>query len=132
VYRYDPRFAAKQKAATSLLSEGLESGEAHLSHQSLIEFVSATTRPLRKGGESLLDLQVALAEAESLLSQFPVLYPDDRMLRLAMRGAAAYGLSWFDALMWAYAEHFGIATMFSEDFQHDRLYGSVRIVNPFV
>jgi predicted nucleic acid-binding protein len=49
----------------------------------------------------------------------------------ALRGAAAYQLSWFDAHLWAYAEHYGLNLLYSEDFQHDRLYGSVRVVNPF-
>jgi predicted nucleic acid-binding protein len=48
-----------------------------------------------------------------------------------LRGAAAYQLSWFDAHLWAYAEHYGLAELFSEDFEHDRLYGTVRMVNPF-
>jgi predicted nucleic acid-binding protein len=40
-------------------------------------------------------------------------------------------LSWFDAHLWAYAEHYGLAELLSEDLQHDRFYGSVRAVNPF-
>ena len=66
------------------------------------------------------------------LIQFPVLYPNAEVVRLALRGAAAYGLSWFDAHLWAYAEHFGLAEQWSEDFQHDRLYGTVRVVNPIL
>jgi predicted nucleic acid-binding protein len=53
-------------------------------------------------------------------------------LRTALRGAVAYQLSWFDAHLWAYAEHFGLSELLSEDFQHDRLYGSVRAMNPFL
>jgi predicted nucleic acid-binding protein len=34
--------------------------------------------------------------------------------------------------MWAYAEHFGLDVLLSEDFHHDRVYGSVRAVNPFL
>ena len=34
--------------------------------------------------------------------------------------------------MWAYAEVNGLDTLISEDFQHDRLYGTVRAVNPFL
>jgi len=49
-----------------------------------------------------------------------------------LRGAAAYQLSWFDAHLWAYAEHYGLAELISEDFEHDRLYGSVRARNPFL
>jgi predicted nucleic acid-binding protein len=59
-------------------------------------------------------------------------YPDEMLLRTALRGAVAYQLSWFDAHLWAYAEHFGLSELLSEDFQHDRLYGSVRAVNPFL
>ena len=37
-----------------------------------------------------------------------------------------------DAHLWAYAEHYGMSELYSEDFQHDRMYGTVRVVNPFV
>ena len=45
---------------------------------------------------------------------------------------AAYGLSWFDAHLWAYAEVHGIAEPAFEDFQHGRMYGTVTIRNPFL
>jgi predicted nucleic acid-binding protein len=61
---------------------------------------------------------------------FDILYPDDELVRPALRGAAGYQLSWFDAHMWAYAECLGLAELFTEDFQHGRLDGAVRIVNP--
>ena len=53
-------------------------------------------------------------------------------MRTALRGAAAYQLSWFDAHLWAYAEHYGLAELYSEDFTHRRLYGTVRAIDPFV
>ena len=65
-----------------------------------------------------------------MLSQFGVLYPDEAVVRLALRGAAAYQLAWFDAHLWAYAEAHGLRELYSEDFQDGRLYGSVRIINP--
>ena len=64
--------------------------------------------------------------------QFPILYPTEGVLRSALRGAAAYQLSWFDAHLWAYADYYGLEEIVSEDFEHDRLYGPVRIRNPFV
>jgi predicted nucleic acid-binding protein len=73
-----------------------------------------------------------LRETEEMLMQFSVVYPDDQVLRTALRGMAAYQLSWFDAHMWAYAEAFGFSELLSEDFQHGRLYGSVRAVDPFL
>jgi predicted nucleic acid-binding protein len=80
----------------------------------------------------VLNLSDALREAEELLSQFTVLYPNEMMLRHAFRGCAAYQLSWFDSHLWAYAEHYGLEEIITEDLQHDRLYGTVRIVNPFI
>ena len=132
VYRHDPRFSRKQTAATKLLRNGIASGEARLPYQAIVEFVAATTRPLKKNGPGLLERQEALEEAEMLLAQFPVLYPVEPMVRLAIRGVATYRLGWFDALVWACAEHHGLPVIYSEDFQHDRLYGTVRIINPFV
>jgi predicted nucleic acid-binding protein len=67
-----------------------------------------------------------------MLSQLEVLYPTEALVRTALRGAAAYQLSWFDAHLWAYAEHHGLAELCSEGFQHDRLHGTVRAVNPFL
>ena len=131
VYRFDPRFPEKQDRADALLRQGIADDTLRLPHQALVEFVAATTRPTPEGS-SLLTAEDARREAEELLSQFEVLYPTDALVRTALRGAAAYQLSWFDAHLWAYAEHYGLAELYSEDFQHDRLYGAVRVVNPFL
>lgn len=130
VYRFDPRFPDKQQVATDLLRDGIERGTLRLPHQAVVEFVAVVTRPLA-GNEPLLDWAEATREAEELLVQFDVLYPNEDIVRLALRGVAAYQLSWFDAHLWAYAEHYGHAELLSEDFQHDRTYGTVRVVNPF-
>jgi predicted nucleic acid-binding protein len=61
-----------------------------------------------------------------------VLYPNSSVIRTALRGAAAYQLPWYDAHLWAYAEVHGIPEILSEDFQHGRLYGTVRVLNPFI
>jgi predicted nucleic acid-binding protein len=131
VYQFDPRDARKQSVAIEFLREGIAKDDIRLPHQAIVEFVAAVTRPVQ-GGRSLLPADEARRYAEEMLAQFTVLYPNEALLRTALRGAAAYGLSWFDAHMWAYAEHYGLDELVSEDFQHDRLYGSVRSINPFV
>jgi len=131
VYRFDGRFPKKQKRATELLRRGIEGDWLRLPHQAILEFVAATTRTT-KGSTSILRADDARREAEELLSQFTVLYPSEPIVRTALRGMAAYQLSWFDAHLWAYAEHYGLEQLLSEDFQHDRMYGSVRAVNPFL
>lgn len=132
VYRFDPRFPAKQRKAVDLLRRGIVEDTVRVPHQALVEFVAAVTRPTSDGGPPLLSPDDARREAEELLSQFEVLYPADALVRTALRGAAAYQLSGFDAHLWAYAEHYGLPELWSEDFQHDRLYGTVRAVNPFL
>ena len=132
VYRFDPRFPEKQARAIDLLRTGIAEDSIRVPHQALIEFIAAATKPLTRNGPSLLSAADAHRELEDMLVQFDVLYPDEEVVRIAIRGAATYGLSWFDAHLWAYAERFGLDTLWSEDFEHGRLYGRVRTKDPFV
>jgi predicted nucleic acid-binding protein len=131
VYRFDSTSPAKQKIASELLRRGLADDSLRVPHQAIVEFVAAVTRP-RKDGRSLMSKLDACVEAEQLLDQFVVLYPNESLVRTALRGAVAYQLAWYDAHLWAYAEHYGLSELYSEDFEHDRLYGTVRAVNPFL
>ena len=131
VYRCDPRDPAKRETARVVLRQGEASGELRIAHQSLVEFVSCMTRS-RGGGLPLMTQEDATRQAELFIAQFPVLYPNEHIFRTALRGMAAYRLSWFDAHLWAYAEHYGLSEILSEDFEHGRMYGTVRIRNPFV
>lgn len=131
VYRFDPRDARKQSIATSLLREGIANGSIRVPHQAILEFVAAVTRPIGVERRALLQRDEALREAEAMLSQFDVLYPTESVVRLAVRGALAYQLPWFDAHIWAYAEHYGLNEIVSEDFSDGRMIGRVRIRDPF-
>ncbi|MEM1179076.1 MAG: PIN domain-containing protein [Acidobacteriota bacterium] len=134
VYRYDPRDPDKQRRATEVLRRGIEQGDVCLAHQTLVEFVAAVTRPaLFSDGERRQLLQPADAhrEVDELLLSCWVLYPDAGVVRSAIRCAAAYQLSWWDAHLLAYADVNGLAEILSEDFQHGRIYGTVRVIDPF-
>jgi predicted nucleic acid-binding protein len=133
VYRFDPRNRAKQRIAETLLRDHLAADALLVPHQAIIEFIAAVTRPRSDlGGASLLPIKAARLEAEGLIGQFRVLYPSREVLVTALRGSAAYELPWFDANLWAYAEVYGVPEILSEDFEHGRHYGGVRIVNPFL
>lgn len=132
VYRFDPRDPVKQRIAIEVLREGIEQESLRVSHQAIMEFVLAATRPLTRGGPGILTRSEALREAEEFLAQFDVLYPTEDLLRTAVRAVSTYQLSWLDAHMWAYAEHYGLDEILSEDFSHAQLIGSVRIRNPFI
>jgi predicted nucleic acid-binding protein len=131
VYRFDSRFPDKQTIATRLLREGLRTDSLRIPHQAVLEFMAVVTR-VRIGAEPLLGQIDARRETEELLDQFRIIYPNAAVLRTALRGVAAYQLPWFDAHLWAYAECHGLAELISEDFEHGRLYGSVRARNPFL
>lgn len=133
VYRFDPRDRVKQRVAIEVLRAGLLDDTLVLAHQCLVEFIAAVTRPRNDlSGEPLLPLEQARLEAENLMAQFRVVYPDREVVLTALRGTAMYGLSWFDAHLWAHAEVFGLAEIVSEDFQHGRHYGTVRAMDPFL
>lgn len=130
VYRFDQRFPEKQAIATRILRDGLLNDSVRIPHQAIMEFVAVVTRSIR--GHKILRPSDAFKEAEEFLKQFVVLYPNEAILRNAIRGCADHQLNWFDAHLWSYAEHYGLAEIISEDFQHDRLYGEVRVINPFL
>jgi predicted nucleic acid-binding protein len=133
VYSFDARDIVKQQRADEILRNGLLDGSLVLAHQCIVEFVAAVTRPRAElDGAPLLPLAEARLEAEELLTQYPVLYPTREVVLAALRGMAMYGLSWFDAHLWAYAEVYGVDEILSEDFVHGRHYGTVRAVNPFL
>jgi len=131
VYRCDPRDPGKREAALKTLRAGEMSGELRIPHQALVEFVNSVTRP--RGREAaIMKLEDATRQAELFIEQFPVLYPNEKVFRIAMLGMAAYKFSWYDAHLWAYAEHYGLPELLSEDFEHGRRYGTVRVRNPFL
>ena len=131
VYRFDSADPEKRGRADRLLRDGLSDGSLRVAHQALVEFMAAVTRP-RPGVGPMLSFPEARRQTEELLRQFPVLYPDAHLVRVALQGMAAYELPWWDAHMWAYAEVNGLETLWSEDYQHGRWYGGVRVLNPFV
>jgi len=130
VYRFDPRDPRKQRIATNLLRRGIAEDSTRVAYQAIVEFYAAVTRPL-PGFGPLLEPEAARRETEEMLAQFTVIFPDDLIIRTALRATAAYQLSWFDAQMWAYAEVNSLPELISEDFQHGRMYGSVRVIDPF-
>jgi predicted nucleic acid-binding protein len=132
VYRVDARFPEKQETAANLLEETVRSGECRIPHQALLEFYAAVTRQLPSLKKSLLTSGEAREEIEVLLLTSIVLYPVENVVRLGLYATATFKLNWFDAHLWAYAEHYRCSIIYSEDFEHGRYYGSVRVINPFV
>jgi predicted nucleic acid-binding protein len=131
VYRVDSGDVRKQKIATEILRRGLADQSIRIPLQAIVEFYAAVTRS-RRGFTPLLSAADATRETEELLAVFDVLYPTEDVIRGALLATAAYQLQWYDAQIWAYAATNGLTEIVSEDFQHGRRYGTVRVVNPFL
>lgn len=131
VYRFDHRSPEKQHIAGDIWRRCVADGSGRIAHQAILEFFSVVTRAT-KTRPRLLTNDEASWEVEFLLREFDVLYLNRFVLQTALRGVVDYQLSWYDSHLWAYAEVYGLSELISEDFQHDRIYGTVRAVNPFL
>jgi predicted nucleic acid-binding protein len=130
VYCYDPSDPRKRTMARDLLRRGVAASVLRIPHQAMVEFVNAVTRQRTAG--PFLTREEAWRQAEDFLNEFQILYPNEKVFRTAMLGMAAYQFAWYAALLWAYAEHYGLPEILSEDFEHGRMYGTVRVRNPFL
>jgi predicted nucleic acid-binding protein len=132
VYLHDHRYPRKQAMARALIERLLRADELRVADQSLLEFYVATTRVRSAPYRSLLSPEEARTQIHDMVIAFEVLYPVEAMMALTLLGSAVHGLSWFDAHLWSFAEYFGCDLLYSEDFQHERRYGNVLIIDPFI
>jgi predicted nucleic acid-binding protein len=91
------------------------------------EFYSITTRKLRPP----LSLAQASHQVEQLCG-FEVLGATKHTVLGATALAQAHQLSWWDALILEAALRAQADVLYTEDGQHGRKFGKLRIVNPFV
>ena len=115
----DPR---KFKIAEQLVGSELFG----VSGQVLAEFyVNVLKKPM---------VPLSLPEAErwiDLLCQYPVAAVDENLVRLGIAYARKFRIKYWDAAIVAAAERLQAPVLYTEDLNHNQLYGSVRVVNPF-
>jgi predicted nucleic acid-binding protein len=112
----------KRARAEVLLSEG----DFATSGQVLQEFYTVVTR---KG--------VPLSPAQAFLwierlVRFPCVPVDAAVVVEAIAISERYRISYWDGAILAAAESVDAATLYTEDLKHSQLYGSVRVINPFL
>lgn len=118
---YAQQSGPKGEVARRLVSEG-----GIISVQVLNEFASVATR---KHGRTWPEVAQAIDDILALVEP-PV--PLTLALHQAARAlAAANRVSFYDALIVCAAEQSGCERLYSEDLQHGRRFGRMRIVNPF-
>lgn len=126
VYARDKGAGAKQLKAESLIGDLWESRRGRVSIQVLNEYFVTVTRKLKPG----MTMREAWADVVSLRAWEPV--PMDwPLLEKGQRVLREHDLSWWDALVIAAAATAGCQVLYSEDLGAGRIYGDVRVVNPF-
>ncbi len=118
-----PSEAAKRRIAREILA----AEDLALSVQVLQEFYVHATRPSRTGH---LTHQDACALIESWM-RFPVQETTTGLLTAALESSRRHRLSYWDAAVIEAARLLGCGTLLSEHLAHGRVYGGVRVLDPF-
>ncbi len=124
IYTDDASAIEKQTQAVQLIQSGWHNGNAILSTQVLQEYFSASTRKLGISAEN------AQRKIE-LLSHLEVATIEHQDVVGAVEIHRLHAFSFWDALIVKMAQKTGCSILYSEDMQHNRKIGNVRIVNPF-
>ena len=127
VYLYDTDSPQKQDKAKALLEEHGVSGNAFLSTQVLQEFYVNVSRKFarRLSHEDTL-------EATTSLSRLPLVQVDVPLILAAVSLGKQVQVHFWDALIIQAALRAGCQRLLTEDLQHGRVIGDLRIENPFL
>jgi len=125
VYIFDPRDPTQKEKAKEIVQAIENSGFGCLSAQCLAEFFRVVTVKLRLPPIKIYPV------IERWANVFPTFAITSQVVLEAARGARDYGLSYYDAQIWAAARMNQVAVVFSEDFQDGQILEGVRFVNPF-
>lgn len=113
---------AKQSRALEIIARE----EFGLSAQVLQEFFVTVSRKV----EVRLSAEQAIEWIEQF-EAFPCVAIDAALVKIAIEFSERYQISYWDGAIVAAAEVLGAKMLYSEDLNHDQLYGSVRVRNPF-
>jgi predicted nucleic acid-binding protein len=114
--------AAKRRIALELI----DTRDIGLSGQILQEFFVTVTKKNRRA----MSPDDALDWIESF-EDFPIVPIDASLVRRGAELSARYQISYWDGAVIAAAQALQAATLYTEDLNHNQLYGDVRVVNPF-
>jgi predicted nucleic acid-binding protein len=126
VYLFSVEEPEKQEVAEHLYVGACADGSATVSTQVMQEFYAVTTRKLTRP----LRAATARLAAQEFAGQNLVRL-EAAMLLKAMDRTTSDSVSLWDALIVEAALAGGCRTLYSEDFQHGRAFGPLRVVSPF-
>jgi predicted nucleic acid-binding protein len=126
VYAHDPGSGAKHDRAKALVSRFWEQRSGVVSTQVLQELYVDLRKVAKK--------PIPQAEAKRMLADYltwELVVNDGESILEALELEERYQISFWDALIVQAANAAGVENLYSEDFNHGQMYGSVIAVNPF-
>jgi len=127
VYEFDDRDQAKTSRASQLIGGAILTRQGVVSYQVVQEFFSAAFTRFAK--------RLAPAEAEeyfaTVLKPLLAVHSSPRLFLEALQIRAQHQFSWYDSLIVAAAQQADCSVLYTEDMQHGRRIGDLRIENPF-
>lgn len=126
VYVFANEDPDKQQVAERLYMERCEDGSGVVSTQVLQEFYSVATATMRR----VIHASTGRLAVQEFTMQHVVQMTPALVLKAIDRSVADQLAIW-DALIVEAALAGGCRTLYSEDFQHGRAFGPLRVVNPF-
>lgn len=127
IYSFDESAPEKALAALRLIREAHDSRHGVISFQVIQEFFNFALR------RSVPPMTSADADdyLQKILIPLTVVHSSPYLYSEALHLQSRYRLSWYDALIVTAATEGGCTILYSEDLQHDRRFGNLRVQNPF-
>lgn len=125
VYYADENDARKQKIATALIKDAIDSGNGVISTQCLQEFYNVVTKKL------LCDKEKAKKMVKMFSENISVAKISVPLILSAVDISIKSQFSFWDSLILSAASDTGCATVYSEDLNDQQIIAGAKIQNPF-
>ena len=128
LYSFDPSDPRKQRIARMLVDGAAHEGSGVISSQVCQEFCNVMLHKL----EPPIPSEELAAYLETTVYPLIRVLPSPRLFAEARLIHQQTQYRFYDSLIVAAAIESGVPILYSEDLQHDRTIGNLRIVNPFI
>ncbi|MCH7613955.1 MAG: PIN domain-containing protein [Candidatus Marinimicrobia bacterium] len=125
VYAFDKSAGDKQDKARSLVSVCIRNGSGNLSTQVLQEFYVVATRKLNIIPEMVKSVITSFYSLD-IVSITPAIILD------AIDTELRWEVSFWDALILQSAMVTNCSILYTEDLNHEQMYGNIQVINPFL
>jgi predicted nucleic acid-binding protein len=127
VYSLDSSAPRKAKRATHLIRDGLETGNGIVSYQVAQEFFNVAFRAFA----APMSRAVAEEYLNTVFRPLLAIQSSPSLFIEAFQVYSQHRLGWYDSLIVAAAEQGGCSVLYTEDMQHGRRIGNLKIEDPF-